>query len=86
MITIDSDEDGSESVGSEVILISDSEPEPENLYVDYEEDEQDRLGNQEVEEINKDVKGTFPLVTFGYTCLFQWLFLERKNLLLLIIC
>lgn len=65
MITIDSDED--ESVGSEIILISDSEPD-DQLFPDYEEEEADvEINLEENCERNQDVKGTFPLVKiFGF--------------------
>lgn len=62
VITIDSDDDNDNevgSVGSEIILISDSEPE-DHLVPDY-EDEGEEIDLEESER-NQDVKGTFPLV------------------------
>ena len=66
VITIDSDDD--ESVGSEIILISDSEPD-DQLFPDYEEEEEAdvEINLEENCERNQDVKGTFPLVKiFGF--------------------
>lgn len=60
VITIDSDDDDNEvgSVGSEIILISDSEPE-DHLFPHYGDEEE---ANLEESERYQDVKGTFPLV------------------------
>ena len=66
VITIDSDDD--ESVGSEIILISDSEPD-DQLFPHYEEEEEAdvEINPEENCERNQDVKGTFPLVKiFGF--------------------
>ena len=80
VITIDSDEDdedGGGSVGSEIILISDSEPE-DNLFADYEVENQINL---EEDQGNQDIKGTFPLVIIHFFLLSKIISLWKKRLL-----